>query len=73
MPPPQPPYPDIEALVLATHRESGSIAFRIVRNHADAEDAMQSAYVNVMLRWQIRASRSTWTNWCERGRISGRR
>ncbi len=51
MPPPQAPYPDIEALVLATHRESGSIAFRIVRNHADAEDAMQSAYVNVMLRW----------------------
>jgi len=51
MPPPQPPYPDIEALVLATHRESARIAFRIVRNHADAEDATQSAYVNVLLRW----------------------
>jgi RNA polymerase sigma-70 factor, ECF subfamily len=51
MPPPQPPYRDIEALILATHRQSGLIAFRIVRNHADAEDAVQNAYVKVLLRW----------------------
>jgi RNA polymerase sigma-70 factor (ECF subfamily) len=52
MSPPQPPYHDIEALIRATHRESASAAFRIVRNHADAEDAMQSACIKVLLMWQ---------------------
>jgi len=51
MPPPQPPYSDIEELVRATHREAGAIAFRIVRNDADAQDATQSAYVKVLLKW----------------------
>jgi len=47
MSPAQPPYHDIEALIHATHREFASAAFRIVRNHADAEDAMQSACIKV--------------------------
>jgi len=51
MPPRQPPYRDIEELVSATLRESGAISFRIVRNHADAQDATQSAYVKVLLMW----------------------
>lgn len=51
MPLPQPPYSDIEALVRATHRESGIIAFGIVRNFADADDATQSAHVKVWLMW----------------------
>jgi RNA polymerase sigma factor (sigma-70 family) len=51
MPPPQPPYRDIEELVRVTHREAGAIAFRIVRNDADAQDATQSAYVKVWLKW----------------------
>ena len=48
---PQPPYHDIDALINATHRESASVAFRIVRNHADAEDAIQSACIKVLLMW----------------------
>jgi len=51
MSPPQPPYHDIEALIHATHRESAGAAFRIVRNHADAEDAIQSACIKVLLMW----------------------
>jgi RNA polymerase sigma-70 factor (ECF subfamily) len=51
MPPPQPPYLDIEELVRATHREAAALAFRIVRNDADAQDATQSAYVKVWLKW----------------------
>jgi RNA polymerase sigma factor (sigma-70 family) len=47
----QPPYLDIEALIHATYRESASAAFRIVRNHADAEDAVQSACIKVLLMW----------------------
>jgi RNA polymerase sigma factor (sigma-70 family) len=48
---PQPPYRDIEALIRATYRESGSVAFRIVGNHADAEDAMQNGCIKVLLKW----------------------
>jgi RNA polymerase sigma factor (sigma-70 family) len=48
---PQPPYRDIEALIRATHRESATAAFRIVRNYADAEDAVQSACIKVLLIW----------------------
>jgi RNA polymerase sigma-70 factor, ECF subfamily len=51
MSPPQPPYSDIEALIRATHRESASAAFRIVRNHADAEDVVQSACIKVLQMW----------------------
>jgi len=51
MSPPQPPYHDIEALIHATHGEFASAAFRIVRNYADAEDAMQSACIKVLLMW----------------------
>jgi len=51
MPPPQPPYRDIEELVRATHRDAIAIAFRIARNDADMQDAMQSACVKVWLRW----------------------
>jgi RNA polymerase sigma factor (sigma-70 family) len=51
MSPAQPPYHDIEALIRATYRECASAAFRIVRNHADAEDAVQSACIKVLLMW----------------------
>lgn len=51
MSPPQPPYHDIEALIHATHSESTRAAFRILRNHADAEDAIQSACIKVLLMW----------------------
>jgi RNA polymerase sigma-70 factor, ECF subfamily len=47
----QPPYRDIEALIRATYRECASTAFRIIRNHADAEDAIQSACIKVLLAW----------------------
>jgi RNA polymerase sigma factor (sigma-70 family) len=59
MPSPQPPYCDIEELVRATHREAGVIAFRIVRNDADAQDATQSAYVKVLFKWSEVGSFST--------------
>jgi RNA polymerase sigma-70 factor (ECF subfamily) len=48
---PQPPYDDIEALINATHRECGGVAYRIVRNYADAEDAVQSACIKVLEMW----------------------
>jgi len=51
MPLPQPPYRDIEALIHATHREATGVAFPIVRNYADAEDAVQSACIKVLLMW----------------------
>lgn len=51
MSPPQPPYRDIEALIRATHRECGGVAFGIVRNYADAEDAVQSACIKVLEMW----------------------
>lgn len=51
MSPAQPPYNDIESLIRATYGESARVAFGIVRNHADAEDAMQSACIKVLLRW----------------------
>jgi RNA polymerase sigma-70 factor (ECF subfamily) len=50
---PQPPYRDIEALIQVAHRESTSAAFRIVRNHADAEDAVQSACIKVLQMWPM--------------------
>jgi len=51
MSPAQPPYHDIEALIRATYRECASAAFAIVRNYADAEDAVQSACIKVLLMW----------------------
>jgi RNA polymerase sigma-70 factor, ECF subfamily len=51
MSPAQPPYHDIEALIHATYRECASAAFRILRNHDDAEDATQSACMKVLLMW----------------------
>jgi RNA polymerase sigma factor (sigma-70 family) len=51
MPSAQPPYHDIEALIRAMHRECGRAAFGIVRNYADAEDAVQSACIKVLLMW----------------------
>jgi RNA polymerase sigma-70 factor, ECF subfamily len=53
------PYPDIESLVRATHRESARAAFRILSNHSDTEDAVQSAYVRVMLNWECVGSLET--------------
>jgi DNA-directed RNA polymerase specialized sigma24 family protein len=47
----QPPYNDIESLIRAAYGESARVAFGIVRNHADAEDAMQSACIKVLLMW----------------------
>lgn len=51
MPSAQPPYHDVEALIRATHRECGRAAFGIVRNYADAEDAIQSACIKVLEMW----------------------
>lgn len=45
------PYPDIEALIRATHAELGRVAFRCLGNLADAEDAVQSACIKVLLCW----------------------
>ena len=51
MSPAQPPYHDIEALILAMAGESARAASNIVRNDADAEDAWQSACIKVLLMW----------------------
>lgn len=59
MPSAQPPYHDIEALIRAIHRECGGVAFGIVRNKADAEDAVQSACVKVLEMWPTAGSLST--------------
>lgn len=48
---PLPPYHDIEALIRATHRECGGLAYGIVRNRTDAEDAVQSACIKVLEMW----------------------
>jgi len=48
---PQPPYDDIEALISAAHHQCGGVAYRIVRNYADAEDAVQSACIKVLEKW----------------------
>jgi RNA polymerase sigma factor (sigma-70 family) len=48
---PQPPYDDIETLISATHHQCGGVAYRIVRNYADAEDAVQSACIKVLEKW----------------------
>lgn len=44
-------YCDVESLIRATHSELGRIAFRCLRNHADAEDAVQEACVKIMRCW----------------------
>jgi RNA polymerase sigma factor (sigma-70 family) len=53
------PYRDIASGVRATHDEAARTAFRILRDHADTEDAVQSAYVRVMLNWAYVASLAT--------------
>jgi RNA polymerase sigma factor (sigma-70 family) len=53
---------DIESLVRATHDEAVRVAFRILRNHADTEDAVQTAYVRVTLNWSFVASLPTAEN-----------
>lgn len=45
------PYGDIESLIRATHAELGRVAFRSLGNHADAEDAVQSACIKVLRCW----------------------
>ena len=45
------PYRDIESLIRATHAELGRVAFRCLGNHADAEDAVQSACIKVLRCW----------------------
>jgi RNA polymerase sigma-70 factor, ECF subfamily len=57
--PQEEPHPDIESLVHATHDESVRAASRILRNHADTEDAVQTAYVRVMLNWAFVGSMPT--------------
>ena len=45
------PHRDIESLIRATHADLGRIAFRCLRNRADAEDAVQSECIRVLLCW----------------------
>jgi RNA polymerase sigma factor (sigma-70 family) len=45
------PYRAIESLIRATHAELGRVAFRCLGNHADAEDAVQSACIKVLRCW----------------------
>jgi RNA polymerase sigma-70 factor (ECF subfamily) len=45
------PSDDIECLVRAMSERLFRIAFRILGNHADAEDAVQNAWINAMRSW----------------------
>ena len=49
--PASPPYRNMESLIRATHAELGRVAFRSLGNHADAEDAVQSACIKVLRCW----------------------
>lgn len=52
--PPEPqdgPHRDFEALIRAVHAELGGVSFRVLGNQTDAEDAVQSACVNVLRSW----------------------
>lgn len=49
--PGQDPYRDIESLIRATHDKLVRVAFRCLGHRADAEDAVQTACVNVLRCW----------------------
>lgn len=55
---------DIEALVRAMGGPLFRIAFRILGNHADAEDAVQNAWIKAMLCWPRVASITTAEEQC---------
>ncbi len=47
------PYPDIESLIRATFAEMTRLAFGSLGNQPDAEDAVQTACVNVLRNWAV--------------------
>jgi RNA polymerase sigma-70 factor (ECF subfamily) len=45
------PHRDLESLIRATHAELGRIAYRILGNKADADDAIQNACIKMLRCW----------------------
>jgi RNA polymerase sigma-70 factor, ECF subfamily len=62
--PPRVSSDDIEPLVRAISGLLFGIAFRILGNHADAEDAVQNAWIKAMLCWPRVASIATVDEQC---------
>lgn len=58
------PYDDLESLIRVTHKDCARVAFRILGRHADAEDAMQNAYVRLTLNWPLVRSFATARQQC---------
>lgn len=57
------PSDDIELLVRAMSKQLFRIAFRILGNHADAEDAVQNSWINAIRSWP-RLSSLPWEGQC---------
>jgi RNA polymerase sigma-70 factor (ECF subfamily) len=45
------PFGDIESLIRVTHSELVGVAFRVLGNKPDAEDAVQEACIKIMRAW----------------------
>jgi RNA polymerase sigma factor (sigma-70 family) len=52
-PGPDEPYEDVGELMKAAGSDMMRLAFRMVRSHADAEDAVQNAFIGVHRNWAI--------------------
>jgi DNA-directed RNA polymerase specialized sigma24 family protein len=50
---PDEPYPDVEALIKGAGADMTRLAYGSVRSYADAEDAVQNAFIGIHRNWAV--------------------